>query len=716
MKIYSMTATFGKLENETLTLKSGLNVITAPNEWGKSTWCAFLTVMLYGLDTRAKTTKTALADKERYAPWSGAPMSGRMEISWQGRDITIERRAKGRIPMGEFAAFETATGLPVPELSATTCGQVLLGVERSVFQRSGFIQLSDLPVTQDESLRRRLNALVTTGDESGAAEDLAQKLKNLKNKCRFNRTGLLPQAEAQQAELESKLEDLRNLQNQERSILARQAELERTNKLLENHLVALEYEESQAVLSRSLQARAARDAAAQQLDLLKTHCEGIPSQAELRFLKARANALQDKQVALETQARLLPPLPQAPQTLGPTVSVAEAQTDAARYTALEHAKKKNSLVLGIYAGAALMLLALLLVPQVRPFALYIGLAVVLLGAAALAICALRTGKLRRQIDALFDKYPGIPAKDWVLLAQQRENDGKAYQQELTRVQARQLEFDIQKTALEQELSAFCQGKTLDTILAECASAEDSWAALEGAQRTLSQAQAHLEALQAIAKPAEAPQVPDELNLSESQTRQKLSENAFELRQLHTRLGQSQGKMETLGSESRLQSQLDAVNARVGSLQQTYRALELAQEKLDQATAQLQRRFAPRISRQAQELFSRLTDGKYSRLSLSEDLSISTGADTETTLRPALWRSEGTVDQLYLSLRLAVARELMPAAPLILDDAFVRFDDGRLEKAMDILKDEAKDKQILLFSCQTREADYLSSCAGSEVQA
>jgi hypothetical protein len=110
-----MTATFGKLENQTLTLQPGLNVIHAPNEWGKSTWCSFLAVMLYGLDTRAKTTKTALADKERYAPWSGAAMAGRMDLNWKGRDITIERWTKGRTPMGEFKAYETETGLPVPE-------------------------------------------------------------------------------------------------------------------------------------------------------------------------------------------------------------------------------------------------------------------------------------------------------------------------------------------------------------------------------------------------------------------------------------------------------------------------------------------------------------------------------------------------------------------------------------------------------------------------
>ena len=214
MRIYKMTATFGKLEQATLELKPGLNIITAPNEWGKSTWCAFLVAMLYGLDTRAKTTKTALADKERYAPWSGSPMAGRIDLNWNGRDITIERRTKRRIPLGEFQAYETASGLPVPELTATNCGATLLGVEQSVFRRAGFIRHADLPVTQDEALRRRLNALVTTGDDSGAADRLAEQLKDLKNRCRYNRSGLLPQAEAERSALEEKIGELDNLKHQ----------------------------------------------------------------------------------------------------------------------------------------------------------------------------------------------------------------------------------------------------------------------------------------------------------------------------------------------------------------------------------------------------------------------------------------------------------------------------------------------------------------------
>ena len=65
MKILSMTATFGCLDGETLTLSDGLTVLHRPNESGKSTWCAFLVAMLYGIETRSHTTKSALADKER---------------------------------------------------------------------------------------------------------------------------------------------------------------------------------------------------------------------------------------------------------------------------------------------------------------------------------------------------------------------------------------------------------------------------------------------------------------------------------------------------------------------------------------------------------------------------------------------------------------------------------------------------------------------------
>ena len=75
MLIRRMTATFGKLREQTLELQEGLNILQAPNETGKSTWCAFLLAMLYGVNTKERDRSGVLADKNHYAPWSGGSMS-----------------------------------------------------------------------------------------------------------------------------------------------------------------------------------------------------------------------------------------------------------------------------------------------------------------------------------------------------------------------------------------------------------------------------------------------------------------------------------------------------------------------------------------------------------------------------------------------------------------------------------------------------------------
>ena len=161
-------------------------------------------------------------------------------------------------------------------------------------------------------------------------------------------------------------------------------------------------------------------------------------------------------------------------------------------------------------------------------------------------------------------------------------------------------------------------------------------------------------------------------------------------------------MEALGNPEVLKQQLEKMNGRIAELERIYQATVLALQTLETARQELQRRFAPRISQRAQELFAQLTAGRYQRLSLGEDFSLGTATEGEDTLHSALWRSDGTADQLYLALRMAVAEELTPQAPLVLDDAFVRFDDDRLKEILKLLKQSGEEKQVILFTCQSRE--------------
>ena len=712
MKIYSMTATFGKLENQTLTLQPGLNVIHAPNEWGKSTWCAFLAIMLYGLETRAKTTKTALADKERYAPWSGSPMAGRMDLCWNGRDITIERWTKGRTPMGEFKAYETESGLPVPELTGTNCGEKLLGVERSVFLRAGFLRLSDLPVTQDESLRRRLNALVTTGDESSDADELAQKLKDLKNKCRYNRSGLLPQAEAQRDALENKLSELLSLQDQLEKTKVRHRELERHITALEKHKAWLSYEAAEENRSRVTAAEAAAEECARKTAVLEAQCAALPDPQTAQKELDELLVLQQRQMAAQMDLQMLPQLPQEPTApmcfYGLNAKKAEDQvnTDVADYHALTAQPPKGFplWIPGVLAAVAGIVLLVLKLWIPGAFVLIAGsgllIAQSIRSASANKAYAARLGKA----EAIRSRYGGGEPQDWLAAAQLYSARRQEYEAALAHYTRERQQVESAVAQLNHDVEDATAGESMTRALERRKEVLQKHDALRDALRTHRQLVSHAEAMKAVAQPAQKPQEPDELTYSDAQTDSLLYNARFELRQKQTQQAQCQGRMEALGSEVLLRKELEKVQARISRLAVTYAALERAQEYLSQTTQELQRRFAPRIAKEAQSIFSRLTGGRYDRLTLSQDLSVNAGTKEETVLRGAMWRSEGTVDQLYLALRLAVAKELTPNAPMVLDDALVRFDDVRHAAAMELLREEAENKQIILFTCQSRELE------------
>ena len=477
MRIRSMTATFGKLDHETLTLEPGLNIIEAPNEWGKSTWCAFLVTMLYGLDTRAKSTKTALADKERYAPWSGRPMSGRMELRWHGRDITIERWTRGRTPLGEFRAYETDTGLAVQELTAGNCGETLLGVEKSVFLRSGFLRLPDLPVTPDEFLRRRLNALVTTGDESDTAGDLDRKLRELKNRCRHNRTGLIPQAQAELAELEVRQAELEHLKAQSIQLRRELDEVRDFRRDLLNHRSNLEYQDAQRDARQVEEARRSMEHLRQVHEDRQRRCAWIPETMDLEHIRRQAAILdQQKQKLLaeldDPSPREEPPAaPEVFRGLTPEEAMAQAATDADRTDRLRNLGARPSWIPALTA-LALILLGFGLWTGSVPWGwlpLLPGLALLAWASLRLYRDSCRRTAARAEIQALEARYGSADPRNWIAQAEEYRARSQDYAGALERASRKRQELAGRIHDLDQQIQALCAPlsvKELDRAL-EC---------------------------------------------------------------------------------------------------------------------------------------------------------------------------------------------------------------------------------------------------------
>lgn len=703
MRIRSMTATFGKLEGETLTLQPGLNLIAAPNEWGKSTWCAFLLAMLYGVDTRARSTQSGLADKEHYAPWSGSPMSGRLEIEWNEREITIERTTAGRIPMGVFRAYETASGLDVPELTSANCGQMLLGVERSVFRRAGFIRLADLPVSEDEELRRRLNALVTTGDESNEGAQLQKGLRELKSRLRRKPGGRIPQLAEQKQQLQDSLESIAVWQQQRQMVADRLADNEQEQRELKNHQAALRYAHAQQSQRLLKEAAHARQQAEEKRQKAEKVCSGLPTAQEAQAQLHSIEALRGELLAFQQwqQAQPLPPVPPEGGEAFAGLTAAEipqqVEADAAAFQ-----NRWRPILWGSLAVLAAAACGGFLVGGLRAAAGAAGMLAALF-AGLLAAAAWHCRKLRFRLTR---RYGSPDPETWrhqadaycaaLLDYQQRE---AAYRDSVQALADRRQEMKQRVMSLcgEQGLEA-CQMQW-ETVLAQ-------WQALDAARAAEEQTARQYEQFRAMEQPLPPAPENDTRRESEAETAARLEELQRQEQKLRQSDGKLQGAMETRGSRETLEKQLASLESRLEALNRYADAVDLAQETLQAAAEELQRRFAPCISQLGQQYLSRLTQGKYNRLSLDASLTLRSGSREENTLRQPMWRSEGTADQLYLALRLAVARTLTPEAPVILDDALVRFDDARLKAALSLLQELAEERQILLFSCQSREQRLL----------
>ena len=198
-------------------------------------------------------------------------------------------------------------------------------------------------------------------------------------------------------------------------------------------------------------------------------------------------------------------------------------------------------------------------------------------------------------------------------------------------------------------------------------------------------------------------------LSREQIDAALPQVRNQLREARSRVDSLTGQLRTMDSPESLQAQRDQCTRRLEALQAEYDAIALAMEALTQANTVLQTRFSPALGAETARIFSAITGGRYDKVLLDRNLSLSAQPAGDAMPRALSLLSQGAGDQLYLAVRLAICRMVLPrdkAVPLILDDALANFDDQRLAAALDWLLEESRSRQILLFTCHRREGDYL----------
>lgn len=156
----------------------------------------------------------------------------------------------------------------------------------------------------------------------------------------------------------------------------------------------------------------------------------------------------------------------------------------------------------------------------------------------------------------------------------------------------------------------------------------------------------------------------------------------------------------------LEEQLEDLRKREQSLEQDNNAIELAKEILEIAYQKMKQNITPKLTEELSKNIEKISNGKYTKVNLHEEKGMIIEKDNGEYAE-AEKLSIGTIDQLYLSLRLAMAKELAEESmPIILDEAFAYYDEERLANILKYLDTECKDTQIIIFTCTNREKEIL----------
>ncbi len=736
MRYKKLSGTFGVAASP-LELKDGLNVVLAPNEWGKTTRCAMILSVLYGVSTSDRAREGYIPDKIKYQPWSGKPMTGTLEMEYKGREILISRETRrADRPMQVFKAIYTDTGEDVGFASAMTVGEEMTGVSADAFSRSVFCSGESMAVQNSEELESKINAIAGTGDEEISATAIMRTLSEWGAELESRRgSAIIPK-------LQNEIRDIENDIVKIETINAQIMEVSSRIQVQKELVLKNEEQQRRAKLAKQVQELKKIEDAEKELESARERYEMYVREENLHGARADAKKVAhaldkyrfaqgrraDYEIAKAEsfQARLLA---QENLLLGNLAIFEGCEPEYAVETARREydecqrlSKSKPSTIYPVIAViCALLGVGILLIPDIHraiktvfSLLLFFGAAIFTFGTVRNILGTLRGRKAGQKMLEKYDarapeqiltrakEYEGVysetkarrEAENHKERAESEAKDRLMFSEKAAADAAASLGMELEESPEEVFSELLQKIEQLSKLRAEVETAETRLKALES--------MVDIETLRTAAKEAqtwgnESVPLEKEIKAQYESSKNELSKTEAEKERLV-------GRLEGYSDIGSLKAELEEKQDLAAALKKEKAAIDAAGEVLKESAKELAGRLTPSITKRATELFAELTGQKYERLLLDKDFSAHVFEKGEEQMRQLLYLSRGAHDQIYLSVRIALSEVLFEdeLPPLVLDDVLLGFDDERAENAMNVLAKMAQVRQIIIFTCRERD--------------
>jgi uncharacterized protein YhaN len=190
---------------------------------------------------------------------------------------------------------------------------------------------------------------------------------------------------------------------------------------------------------------------------------------------------------------------------------------------------------------------------------------------------------------------------------------------------------------------------------------------------------------------------------------------MELENIEEQIKQKEFKLHTIRSDAenlnnqleeltQIEEELENREEEKDELLKLNSSFEVAKECLEKAYNEVKQSISPKFTENLSNSIKSISKGKYTKIKLNDEEGLIAEVSTGEYL-PVNRLSTGTIDQMYLSLRLSALEEVSDEKmPIILDEAFAYFDNERLQNILKYIAESYSDRQVLIFTCSNREKE------------
>ena len=690
---------YGNLENKEINLDKKINIIHGANESGKSTMLSYIVNSFYGI-SKTKDGKD-ISDYDKYKPWNNNEFSGRISYELDnGEQYEVFRDFNKKNPKIYNKNLEDITDkFEIDKKEGSKFFLEQTGIDKQMYT-STVVSMQEEVRLDDKNqnmLIQKIANLAGTGEDNVSYKKALTKLQNkIRDEIGTNKTSQKPIniLNNQIEEINKKIEEIKPNIN-------KKYEIDNQKDLINENLKNLEIKkEILEEINKKNQNK---------LDYLKEknikEISKKDNEEHIEKLKKEANTVKEEQMKVEKTVNDLNKKLQENKVEQSRIEQ-ELNKENEQTENIENSKNIKSSKNTIYIIFLIVFIALgiLGVALLKNYLVTIVFGIL----ALIDIILLITKKIKvNRIIKEENKLSETKKKEHIRdLEEEKEYILKEIDKitkELKEEEANQKEIASKNSMLQGQIILL--EKTNTSLENELNSIKEKLEKLQSnnEEELLAQYNGKMDReklLQIINSIDIEPQLK---NVETQINNEKIKLKGLEIEE-NTVIPQIDAMVE-------LEETLQAKKEEYNNLKNQEDIINITIENLEQAYEEMKTTITPKFTENLSKNIEEISNGKYSKVTINDESGMVVENNRGEYIN-ANNLSTGTIDQLYLSLRLSMIEDLSKESlPIILDETFAYFDNTRLENAIKYLikltqGENIKNHQVIIFTCTNREKEIL----------